>query len=249
MSRSSNGGRSFGKLQVVSPFTPTGIDGAIDGVAGARGGTFPTADIANGAPSGDDATDEIVVSWQNGPTPSDENPGPNETVNIAYSMNGGDTWSVTNDAARAEDRPNMPAIAISPDGTDVYLAYNAFHTPWQSTTADPRSMDSVVRHATTDGNGAPVGWTTMFVGPAGDARASSANGLTAEFLGDYNYAAATRDFGALIYIDVRDAADCPAIDAYRQSLIDGTPLPVPAPNTDCPPTFGNTDIFAAVVSP
>jgi hypothetical protein len=251
MSRSFTGGRTFGQIELVSAYTPTGLidpvsgDRTFDGVAGARDGTFPTADIANGAPSGADATDEVVVAWQEGPTPSDINPGPNETVKIAYSIDGGDSWAFTNDAAQASDRPNMPAIAISPDGTDVYVTYNAFHVPWQSTTANPRPMNSVLRHATVGAGGTPTGWSNVFEGPIGDARGSSANSLTGEFLGDYNYAAATRDFGIGIYIDVRDAADCPAVDAWRQSLADGNPIPKPAPNTDCPATFGNSDIFAA----
>jgi hypothetical protein len=254
MVRSFNGGQSFDQNQIVSSFTTTGLldpvsgDRTYDGVAGARDGTFPTADIANGAPTGADATNEIVVAWQEGPTPSDVNPGPNEKVKIAYSTNGGNSWAFTTDAAQAADRPNMPAIAISPDGTDVYLAYNAFHTPWQSTTANPRPMNSVVRHATTGVSGTPVGWTTEFEGPIGDARGSSANALSVEFLGDYNYAAATRTFGVGIYVDVRNAADCPAVDAYRQSLLT-TPIAKPAPQQDCPATFGNSDIFAAVVGP
>jgi len=78
---------------------------------------------------------------------------------------------------------------------------------------------------------------------------AGANALVDEFLGDYNYAAAARGFGIGIYVDVRDAADCPAVDAYRQSLASPNPIAKPAPNTDCPATFGNTDIFAAVVNP
>jgi len=81
-------------------------------------------------------------------------------------------------------------------------------------------------------------------GASGDARASSANALTAEFLGDYTYAAATRSYGRAVWTDVRNAADCPAIDAYRQSLVKGTAIATPAPGSDCPATFGNTDIFA-----
>ena len=243
MTRSFNGGQSFDANRIVSNFTPTGRAGTIDGLAGARDGTFPTADIANGAPSGTDATDEIVVAWQEGPTPADTAPGPNETVKIAYSGNGGDTWAFTTNAAQAGDRPNMPAIAISPDGTDVYLAYNAFHQPWQSTTANPRPMNSVVRHAEIGSGGTPTGWTTLLSGPLGDARGSSANSLTAEFLGDYNFAVATRSFGAAAYVDVRNAADCPAVDAYRQSLSTPAPLPAPAPQQSCPATFGNSDIF------
>ena len=249
MTRSFDGGRTFDKNQIVSPFSQTGLfdptsgDRTFDGLAGARDGTFPTADIANGAPTGADATDEIVIAWQEGPTPSDINPGPNEKVKIAYSTNGGNSWAFTTDASQPSDRPNMPAIAISPDGSDVYLAYNAFHTPWQSTTADPRPMNSVVRHAEISASGAPVGWSTLFDGPLGDARGASANSLTGEFLGDYNYAAATRDFGVGIYVDVRNAADCPAVDAYRQSLA-STPTAKPAPQQDCPANFGNSDIFS-----
>jgi hypothetical protein len=79
--------------------------------------------------------------------------------------------------------------------------------------------------------------------PTGDSRASSTNDLTAGFLGDYNYAAATRQSGTAVWNDVRNAADCPAIDAYREGLVGGPAAPRPAPNSDCPATFGNTDIW------
>jgi hypothetical protein len=61
---------------------------------------------------------------------------------------------------------------------------------------------------------------------------------------DYNNAAATNDFVVGVWNDVRNAPDCPAVDVYRQNLVNGTtPNPKPAPNSDCPPTFGNSDIF------
>ena len=249
MVRSFNGGQTFDTQRIVSPYTPTGLidpvsgDRTFDGLAGARDGTFPTADIANGAPTGADATDEIVVAWQEGPTPSNTSPGPNETLKVAYSTNGGSSWAFVTNAADPSDRPNMPAIAISPEGGDVYVTYNGFLAPWQSTTASPRPMRSVVRHADVGASGTPGAWSTLFVGAVGDARGSSANSLGGEFLGDYNYAAATRNYGAAIYVDVRNAADCPAVDAYNQSLSTSTPIAKPAPNSDCPGTFGNSDIF------
>ena len=101
-------------------------------------------------------------------------------------------------------------------------------------------MQGVVRHA--DVSPAPA-FTTLHRAPIGDARGSSQNNLVAGFLGDYNYAAATRDFGVLVWNDVRNAADCPAIDAYRQAIANGQQAVAPSPQQDCPPTFGNTDIF------
>jgi hypothetical protein len=44
-------------------------------------------------------------------------------------------------------------------------------------------------------------------------------------------------------MDVRNAADCPAVDAYRQSLIDGTHIAPLEPLDDCPAQFGNEDIY------
>ena len=67
--------------------------------------------------------------------------------------------------------------------------------------------------------------------------------MTAEFLGDYVYAAATNSAVVGVWNDVRNAADCPAIDTYRASLYTSTPVAAPDVLKDCPATFGNSDIF------
>jgi hypothetical protein len=68
--------------------------------------------------------------------------------------------------------------------------------------------------------------------------------LADEFLGDYVYAVATRSYGAAVWNDARNAADCPAIDAWRMALQTGnTTVARPAPQQDCPHNFGNLDIY------
>ena len=249
MVRSFDGGIHFQRpARVVTHFEPTGLvdplgELTFDGVAGARDGSFPTVDIANGAPTGEGATDEIVLAWSNGPTPTDTGGGPNEQVKLLFSRNRGTSWSDGGIGSPPEDRPDFPAVAISPNGEDLYLTYMNFLQPWQSTTASPRLFQGVVRHADVAANGSFTDWTDLNRGPTGDARGSSANALTDEFLGDYDYAFATNAFAVAVWNDGRDAADCPAIDAYRQSLVDGDPIPRPAPAQDCPATFGNTNIY------
>src|ERR671931_2123567 len=256
MTRSFDGGNTFQRpARIVTRFDQTGIrdftgDLTFDGQAGARYGSFPAVHIRNGGPNGADATDEIVLAWSNGPTPSDTSPGPNEQAKVMTSTNGGVTWTSSGVASPASDRPDFPAIAISPDGTDAYMTYMNFLQPWQSTNATPRLFQGVVRHADVDpATGAIGAWSDIHRGPTGDARGSSANALIDEFLGDYDYAFATRDSVAVVWNDARNAADCPAIDAYRDDVANGNAAGVstdptrPAPEQDCPPTFGNTDIF------
>jgi hypothetical protein len=247
--KSFDGGRSWTRPQALYRVTdpcffvdPVIQRCVMDGIAGARNdlSAAPSADIANGAPTGADATDEIVVTWADGRAGLN-----NEQVMVSYSTNRGASWSAPTAVEQpASDRGYYSAPALSPDGRDLYLVYNAFTTPFRNDTTSPRGLVGVVLHANIGaGGGAPTGWTVLHRGAVGDPRGSSQNNLQAEFLGDYVYAAATRDYGAAVWNDARNAADCPAIDAWRAALQTGaTPTP-PRPNVDCPPTFGNTDIF------
>jgi len=210
-----------------------------DGIAGARSdlAAAPALDIANGAPTGAGATNEIVDAWVDGRSGLNH-----EHVVIRYSTNGGASWSVPRAIESFGDRGFYAAPAISPNGRDLYVVYNAFTTPFRYNTTSLRGLVGVVRHADITG-GVPGTFSTLHRGVVGDPRGSSANSLVAEFLGDYVYAVATNTYGAGVWNDARNAADCPAIDAYRASVQVGGSVPTPAPQQACPPTFGNSDIF------
>jgi hypothetical protein len=237
-----------------------------DGVGGARSdlSPAPSVDIANGAPSGADATDRLVLTWVDGRSGLN-----NEHVMFTTSGPGGTSWTAPQPVERAGDRGYYSGTAISPNGTDVWLVYNAFTEPFKTSAVGPASDRPRIGQVLHAPAGAPgVGtFALVHTGAAGDARGSSQNDLAAEFLGDYVYAAATRTYGMSVWNDVRNAADCPAVDAYRQALHDeavatgqqtaepeeprgeteqGEDEDAPeAPDVQqvCPATFGNSDIF------
>ena len=251
MYKSTNGGKQFTGPTLVSDAVNPGVLDPVtgrpvmDGIAGARNDLAfaPSVDIANGAPTGADATNQIVLTWADGRLGLNH-----EQLLMMTSTNGGASFSGPSAVPLATgDRPYYTAPAISPNGTDVYITYNAFTTPFRNDTSSPRGLVGVILHA--DVTGGTIGaFGTLARGNVGDPRAASQNNLQAEFLGDYVYTAATRAGAVGVWNDVSSAIFCPAIDAWRLSLQTGPPVPRPAPQKDCDPTFGNTDIVGAAVS-
>jgi hypothetical protein len=242
LARSFDGGSSFDKPRPVAPVHDVGTLDPVsrrivfDGFAGTRTDSFPSLSIANGAPDGADATDTLVLTWPDGARNE-------EKALVQTSVDRGTTWSTPVNAAEAGDRADNPAVAISPDGTDLYLVYNGYLDPFRTTTADPRRMQGVARHAAAGTGGAVGSFTTLHRGAIGDARGTTRT-LNRELIFDYQFAAASRDYGVVIWMDARDATVCPAVNAYRQSLIDGSPITAPSPLNDCPLMFGNLDNYS-----
>jgi hypothetical protein len=275
MVKSADGGKTWGNpVNVFTAYDTCGyFEPSIgrcveDGVAGARSdlSPAPSVDIANGAPSGADATNRIVMTWVDGRDGVNH-----EHVKFSSSGNRGSSWTTPASIERPGDRGYYSAPAISPNGKDVYLVYNAFDSPFRTSAVGPgndRQLVGVVLHANSSASSVG-GFSEIHRGQPGDARASSQNDLAAEFLGDYVYAAATRTYGAAVWNDMRNGADCPAIDAYRQALHDqavssgqqtaeaeeprgessgdaaaAAAAPQrPAVQQECPANFGNSDIY------
>ena len=276
MAKSVDGGLHWTQARPIFPatdlcnaFEPSIGRCVEDGIGGARDDLGPdsSVDIANGAPTGADATNQIIDAWADGRDGLNH-----EHVLFASSTDGGASWTSPTAIEGAGDRGYYAAPAISPNGTDAWVVYNAFTTPFRDDTTSPRNLVGVVKHADVAADGTVGAFTEIHRSPGGDPRGSSQNNLAAEFLGDYVYAAATRTYGAAVWNDTRAAADCPAIDAYRlalhnEAVASGGPVADPEepqgeagavhremktqePDAVAPPvqqvcagTFGNSDIF------
>ena len=174
MSRSTNGGGSWRKpVPVAGPVTQPGVfDPAqgrptIDSVAGARSdlAPAPSVDIANGAPTGNDATDRIVMSFVSGTLAQPH-------VFFTESTDHGATWASPRAIETAGDRGFYTAPAISPNGTDVYVVYNAFTSPYHADTSSPNTLVGVVKHADAGGSGTGA-FSELHRGASGDAQGAA----------------------------------------------------------------------------
>ena len=214
----------------------------MDGVAGARADLSgsPNVTIANGAPTGGNATDELVRTWIDAVATNHEH------VMVATSFDGV-TWSTPESIQSAGDRGYYTAPALSPDGSDLYVVYNAFTTPLRHGTTSSRVLVGVVKHADVGSDGSLSAFAELHRSPPGDPRGSSQNNIVMEFLGDYVYAAATNDYGVAVWNDTRDASVCAAVNQWRAEIQqDPSSYPAgrPAIQQQCPATFGNSDIYS-----
>jgi hypothetical protein len=251
MFKSFDGGFHWTKAQKIQRTTdpcffqdPLSGRCVMDGYTGARTdlAAAPSVDIANGAPTGEDATDFIVDAW------ADATGGlNNEDTKVMWSSDGGASWSVPASVSIPGDRPIYAAPAVSPSGDRLYVVYEAVTSPWRGDdVTSPRPYHGVFRSAPISGS-APGAWVTEYNGPLGDIRSSfPGHRLREERIGDYVYAAASRDYGVGLWMDARNADVCPAVQDWRADSLAAGQIVIPAPwPTEQCPTFGNLDVWAA----
>ena len=125
MAKSFDGGLHWTQARPIFPatdlcnaFEPSIGRCVEDGIGGARDdlGPDPSVDIANGAPTGADATNQIVDAWADGRDGLNH-----EHVLFASSTDRVATWTDPTAIETAGDRGYYAAPAISPNGTDVWV--------------------------------------------------------------------------------------------------------------------------------
>ena len=106
----STAGISFEKPRTIANVTDVGIfDGvrsiSFDGIAGARTSSFPSLEIANGAPSGAGARDKLALGWSDGADGLN-----NEHALVQFSTDGGQNWTNPEAIEESGDRPDFAFI-------------------------------------------------------------------------------------------------------------------------------------------
>jgi len=234
LSISADGGKTFPRQNItVAPVTDDFVNPAPGSSFRQDARTFPLMAVA---PDG-----TLYVAWAN--RTGDPANG-HAVVMVAKSTDGGLTWSTPVVAGNVRGRSAFFAsITVAPDGT-VDAVFQALTDVPAGTAPGPGvvSYDSYLTQSADNGAtwSSPVKISTVSSDPDG----SSTNSLAAQFLGDYITAVADSSHVYAVWTDSRNASPCAAVDAFRA----GTG---PKPNviTQCPTTFGNTDIFMGIVSP
>jgi hypothetical protein len=224
--RSTDGGRSFAKQFEVSPTNenPSPLPGA-----SFRDNSFPNADIGSDG--------KLYVVWS-------DYSGGHGVVKLATSTDNGASWTTATAASVSHRSAFYPAVAVN--GSNVFIGFNALDDVSAAAGPGAGVVFYDAYYVLSGNSGTSFAAPVKISATPSDPDASSTNGLTAQFLGDYNGA----DVGSngtfwFTWTDTRNAATCPAIDAWRAS---GLTTTKPNIYDSCPAHFGNSDIYVATIS-
>jgi hypothetical protein len=227
------------------------------------GSNFRTDSFSSIAADPRPGSTTVWASWVN-ETPS------GMRVVVVSSPDRGSSWSAPATVSSAvEGDAFFQGLDVAPNGR-VDLAYQAQRAVDTSTFGTGNAaIDSwYVSKSVVGPWSAPIPVSTASTDPA----ATAQNNLQRQFMGDYNTLVSTVDRAWFIWTDARNGEGCPAVDAYQHYLEDNglvargdmgdrlasrrgqnpyasDPSVKPAPPTDCPEQFGNSDAFVATITP
>ena len=228
---SHDGGKSFSKKISIAALT--------DLAAAIPGSNFRTDSFASAGVNQTDGT--VYVSW------SDATSGSGRIV-VSKSTDRGQTWSAPMTVSTpAQGYAFYQGLDVAPNGR-IDVGYQALIA---TNSAYGTGHATINSYYVSSSNGGATWSAPVKVSSVGsDPAASAQNNLALQFWGDYNTLASTDATALFIYTDSRNGVGCPAVDAYQRGL-DGTGPAVakPAPGTDCPAQFGNSDVYVSKITP
>lgn len=233
LSASRDGGRTFPMQNItIANVTDDFVSPAPGSSFRQDARSFPSFSIA---PDG-----TLYVAWSN--RTGDPTSG-HAVVMITKSTNGGLTWSAPVTAGDVAARSAFFASVATDPAGNVDVVFQALDDV-PTGTAPGAGVVHYDTYWTRSTNGGTTFSSPQLMSTAtSDPDGSSTNSLAAQFLGDYITAVADSAHIYAVWTDSRNATPCAAIDAFRA----GT-APKPDVITQCPTTFGNTDIFLGIAS-
>jgi hypothetical protein len=193
--------------------------------------TFPSFSIA---PDG-----TLYVAWSN--RTGDPTNG-HAVVLVTKSTNDGLSWSTPIVAGNVSGRSAFFASVTTDPSGKVDVAFLALDDVPTGTAPGAGVVHYDAYFTQSTNGGASFSTPVVISSASSDPDGSSTNGLAAQFLGDYITAVADSSHVYAVWTDSRNATPCAAVDAFRAGTA-GAPDVI----TQCPTTFGNTDIFLGII--
>jgi hypothetical protein len=248
---SRDGGRSYGKAVAMGP-----VADIQDPIPGANFRTDSFASIAADPRAG---SSTLYASWATRTTGGGR-------IVVARSTDKGASWGPSRTVSTAlEGYAFFNGMDVAPDGR-VDIGYQALVAKDTATFGTGNAAIDAWYVRGTPGGGA-YDAPRKVSAASSDPAASAQNNYQRQFWGDYNTLVSGASTAWFISTDSRTGAGCPAVDAYQRDLAAsgtaepeereapgaGTDAPADAnplaPERDCPPQFGNTDVYVALVTP
>ncbi len=227
---SRDGGATFGQPITVATVT----DDAISPLPGSSfrqdSRTFPSLSVADNS--------ALYVAWSN-------RTNGHAVVLVTRSTDAGLSWSAPVVAGDVAGRSAFFASVSADPSGKVNVGFQALDDRPAGTPPGARVVRYDTYFTQSSDGGASFSAPQKLSTAASDPDGSSTNSLGAQFLGDYITAVSDSRGSRLfvVWTDSRNATPCAAVDAFR-ARTGGKPNVI----TQCPTTFGNTDIFLGSVT-